>query len=132
MDYQTAELEFGLGRALGSQDKCEPAIACITRAFDYFEECNDVERAVAVAAYLFFPTFTSDKTRDKTIHLLERAMKIVASDSHEAGILLEKIGFIKHNPSGEYSQAVDAFRRALEISRRENDKSLELKILYHW
>ena len=93
-------------------------IGTLTRAFDYYVSVGDVGRAVGIAAYRI-PINTGRE-------LIERALKMVPPDSHDAGRLLSC-----YIPSlrSEYDRAQDAIHGALAIARQQQDLELEMQTL---
>ena len=131
MDGETAALLFGMGRAqVATLDPLEnqEALANLVRAFDYYEETKDVDRAVAVAQS---PVQSSLLTGHDTgvMQLVTRALTLVPSDSQEAGRLLCQYGNILYYQAGDYDGALEALTYALAIARRENDAALEIRTL---
>ena len=55
MDGETASLLFGLGRAQAAMFRRREALDCLIRAFDFYAEAGDVDRAVAVSEYPINP-----------------------------------------------------------------------------
>jgi len=129
MDAETAALYFGLGvaqTAILATHQIEDAVASLTRAFDYYVEVGEVERAVAVAE-LPFPMPPGQTTGAS--QLITRALALVPSDSHEAGRLLSRYVTALVIEGGDYEAAQEVFSRALDIARREGDEALEMRIL---
>ena len=131
MDAETAAMLFGLGRAqvatLDPLDHQE-ALANLARAFDYYEETKEVDRAVAVAQ---FPVQSSLSTGRDTgvMQLVTRALTLVPIDSREAGRLLCQYGNILYYQTGDFEGAIEALSQALAIARREGDATLEMRTL---
>ncbi|MFQ6030122.1 MAG: serine/threonine-protein kinase PknK, partial [Dehalococcoidia bacterium] len=129
MDAETASLLFGLGRAqlatLGRHQLLE-AMGNLDRAFDYYAETEDLERAVAVAEH---PTPAAAGYVTGTDQRIARALRMVPLDSPAAGRLLALQGRILGQEVGDYEGATDAFRRALAIAQGEGDAALELRTL---
>ncbi|MCI0846596.1 MAG: hypothetical protein J4N33_05690, partial [Chloroflexi bacterium] len=129
MDAETAALCFGLGvaqTAILASHQIEDVVASLTRAFDYYVDVGEVERAVAVAE-LPFPMPPGQTTGAS--HLITRALALVPSDSHEAGRLLSRYVTALVIEGGDYEAAQEVFSRALDIARREGDEALEMRIL---
>ena len=59
--------------------------------------------------------------------LIDRALAMVAPDSHEAGRLLSRYGGVLGRTEGHYDGAQEGLSRALTIARREGDESLEMR-----
>ncbi len=129
MDAETAALLFGLGRAQAATleaHQIQEAVTSLLRAFDYYSEAGDVERAVAVAEYPY-PIPPGQTTG--MAQLIVRALELVPPDSHAAGRLLSQYVRVLVTEQGDYQAAQAAFPRALEIARREGDEPLEMRIL---
>ncbi|MCH8987314.1 MAG: protein kinase [Chloroflexi bacterium] len=129
IDAETAALCFGLGVAQTATletHQIQDAVASLTRAFDYYVEVGEVERAVAVAAHPFsmLPGQTTGASQ-----LITRALALVPSDSHEAGRLLCRYVTVLVIEEMDYEAAQEVFGRALDIARREGDEALEMRIL---
>ncbi|HLB03509.1 MAG TPA: hypothetical protein VJK66_00695, partial [Gaiellaceae bacterium] len=129
LDAETAELLFGLGRAqLGTVQRHElvRAVANMVRAFDYFVETAEVERAIAIATHPLPPSVALAQTEASA--MIARALTLVSQGSHEEGRLLSTYGsFLAVD--GDYQRAGDAFQRALDISRQHEDVALETRTL---
>jgi tetratricopeptide (TPR) repeat protein len=129
MDAETAALLFGLGRAqLATSERYGfvEAMANLNRAFDFYAETGDVARAVAVAEYSF-PNFPGLETA--VAQVINRALKLVPTDSQEAGRLLSRYGRVLGMQEGDYEGAQEAFGRTLAIAKREGDATLEMRTL---
>jgi tetratricopeptide (TPR) repeat protein len=128
-DAETAALLFGLGRAQMStveRHRFGEAMANLNLAFDYYAEVGDVPRAVAVAEYSF-PNFPGLETA--VAQVINRALKLVPTDSPEAGRLLSRYGRVLGMQEGDYEGAQEAFGRTLTIAKREGDVVLEMRTL---
>ena len=128
-DGETAALLFGLGRAQATtlpRHLVHEAVATLGRAFDYYAEAGDLDRAVAIAGCPL-PVFLG--VRSGVAQLLGRALALVPTDSHEAGRLLPFYGRAMNQEEGNYQSAREAFDLALEIARREGDEGLEMRTL---
>ena len=129
VDGQSAELLFGLGRAqVATLQAYEVGLAVesLKRAFDYYVEAGDLDRAVAVAESIPRPGVGF---RTGAAGLIVRALTLVPPDSHEEGRLLSPYVRVMGLEEGVYDDAQEAFRRALAIAQREGDVSLELRTL---
>ena len=129
MDAETAALCFGLGVAQAATletHQIQDAVASLTRAFDYYVEAGEVERAVAIAEHPF--SILPGQTTGVGL-LITRALALVPPDSHEAGRLLSRYVGVLVNEQGEYEAAQEVFSRALDIARQEGDEALEMRIL---
>ena len=92
MDAEMAALLFGLGRAQIALLELEEPLSNFERALNYYAEAGEVERAVEIGEYPlpawagYFPGATN---------IAERALELVAPDSHEAGrILSNYVGLV--------------------------------------
>ena len=97
----------------------------LCRAFDHYAESGDVKQAVNVAE---FPIVLNPGDY-KVTQLIARALELVPPDSHDAGRLLSRYGFLLSWETGNYEDAAEAFARALDIARREQDTSLAIQTL---
>ena len=128
-DAEEATLFFGLGRtrcATSERHRVQEGVDILSRAFDYYETTGDVARAVAVAEHPLPPGRTG---RTGPALFVLRALKLVPSDSLQAGRLLSTYGAELGRLENDYEGAQDAFRRALAIARRGNDISMEVRTL---
>ncbi|MCI0867469.1 MAG: hypothetical protein J4N89_13090, partial [Chloroflexi bacterium] len=128
-DDETAAILYGLGRAQAAtlpRHRIQEAVVTLCRAFDYYAETGDVDRAVAIAEYPFYPVAGQ---RIGDAQLVARALALVPSDSHEAGHLLSRYGRVVAIEEGDYDSAQEAFGKALTIARREGDAALEMRTL---
>ena len=129
IDSETAALFFGLGKAQSAtveRHRLSEAVASLGRAFDYYLEVGDMDRAVMVADCPL-PNLTGAHTAMAS--LFERALELVPPDSHHAGRLLSRRGWELGRVAGDYDTAQLAFSRALTIARREGDVALEMRTL---
>jgi DNA-binding SARP family transcriptional activator len=130
MDDEGAELLFGLGRAqLATLPQAElgPAVTSLRNAFDYYIESGDAARAVAVAS---FPLPLSLRFRyTDAPRWISSALRLVPSESHEAGALLTQHGGFIGFLDGDHAEAERAFQGALAIAEREHDEGLEQRTL---
>jgi hypothetical protein len=130
MDAEAAELLFGLGRAqLATLPPAElgPAVTSLRNAFDYYIESGDAARAVAVAS---FPLPLSLRFRyTDAPRWISSALRLVPSESHEAGALLTQHGGFIGFLDGDHAEAERAFQGALAIAEREHDEGLEQRTL---
>ena len=93
-DAETAALLFGLARAqLAMAERHEMLLTAdsLSRAFDYYADAGDVERAVGVAEYPYLPV--SGRSLGVT-QLIVRALELVSPESHQAGRLLARYGVL--------------------------------------
>jgi tetratricopeptide (TPR) repeat protein len=129
VDAETAVLLFGLGRAqLATRERyqTQEAVINLRRAFDYYAEVGDVDRAVAVAEY---PVRATLGVTVGEAELIRRALALVSPDSRQAGRLLSAYGLSLYQETGDYEGAQEAFGRALDIAQREEDLALEIRTL---
>ena len=128
MDAERAALLFGLGRAQAAtleSRRFGEALASLGRAFDYYAEVGDVERAVAIAQSPTLP-FTLFRSSPEAAQLLARAFALVPPDSHEAGSLLTRYVGALGLLEADYSRAMEASSQSLAIARRAQDTTLEI------
>ena len=126
-DGEAADLLFGLARAksaTGVGDQRVDMFATLSRAFDYYVQAGNVARAVAAAE---FPIANPSFRIPGDIDLMNRALSLVSSDSHEAGRLLSRYGGMLG--AADYEGAQQALGQALSIARREEDVPLEVQTL---
>ncbi len=136
MDGETAEILFGLARAQTStleRHRLHEAVNTVRPAFDYYVAAGVVSSALAIAEY----PFRSLHERSGMAQLLAEALKLVPSDSHQAGFLLVRYGAALGTKIGDYEAAIAAFSQALTIAQRENDTELEITVFRsmasaHW
>ena len=120
---------FGLGKAQAAtlpSIRMTEALETLTQAFDYYETVADIGKAVAVAEhYLEGPP----GLLSETVTLGARALELVPPDSHDAGRILSRQGFMLARELADFELARDALGRALSIARREHDVALETRTL---
>jgi ATP/maltotriose-dependent transcriptional regulator MalT len=120
-DEDAAALLVGLGQAqMGTHERSSrgQVVDSLTRAFDYYVNVGDSERAVTAALFDLPPMNGRE--------LFARALALVPPDSHDAGKLqARQITALR----GDYDRAQDAIDQALSIARRQHDRALELKAL---
>ena len=87
---------------------------------------GDEERAVEVAEYPYPPIFGQSLRVTK---LIARALELVPAESHQAGRLLSRYGYLMGMEDGDYLGAQGAFAGALSIAEREHDTILEMGTL---
>lgn len=129
MDGEIADLLFGLGRAqVATRDRYQfqEALANVRRAFDYYAESGDVERAVACAE---FPVGAPIGMNVGVAELTADALRLVPAESLAAGRLLATHGLALYEETGDYQGAQVVFQRALAIAKKEQDEALELRTL---
>lgn len=98
----------------------QAALDNLRRALDYYVGTTDVPRAMAVAT----PSFVIPGLSG-VIEFITRALDVAPSDSHDAGMLLSRLGGLKFHKFGDDEGAQDALRKAMSIAQRENDIALE-------
>jgi DNA polymerase III delta prime subunit/tetratricopeptide (TPR) repeat protein len=129
-DGEAAALLFGLARAwAGTTDKgprLQETVNTLSRAFDFYAQAGEVDRAVAVAEY---PLSTASIGRTGHAQFLLRALQLVPPDSLAAGRLLSNHGAELGRLENDCDGAQEALRRALAIARREKDRALEVRTL---
>ncbi len=126
VDAENAALLFGLSRAQLAtlqRHQTQEALANLSSAFDYYVRAGDVAQAVAVAVYPYDPPVGHHMG---AAHLIDRALALVPSDSHEAGRLFSRYGIVIGMEEVDYNRALEAFDRALVIARSLNDVALEV------
>jgi len=96
------------------------------RAFDYYTEAGDVDRAVAVAGN---PLFHSGTEGAEASQVGARALSLVPPDSHAAGRLFCNYGLSSYHERADYQGAKEAFDRAIAIARHVGDTALEARTL---
>jgi len=129
-DQEAAALLFGLGRSRAAtlvRQDLDIAVATLRRAFDFYAETNDVAHAVEVAGHPL-PTFPGNHLAKGT---MERALQLVPPASPEAGYLLSRSVLVLGLEEGDYSEAMEAYDRALAIAQRTDDVALEIRVLAH-
>ncbi|MEE9234489.1 MAG: AAA family ATPase, partial [Candidatus Acidoferrales bacterium] len=128
-DEEAAELLFGLGRAqvaILPVDQLHNAVDTLRRAFEYYSEMHELDRAVAIAETPIPPTAGHHIGMSQ---LLARALELVPATSLAAGRLLSLRGRVSYIEEGDYAGAQEAFNESLEIARQEASADLELRTL---
>ena len=136
MDADKAALLFGLARAQAStleMHRVHEAVTAVKPAFEYYVAARDAPAALAIAEY----PFRSLGQSTEVAQLLAEGLKLVPSDSHQAGRLLARFGATSTSGLGNFKTAMEALDQALAIAKRENDTALESTILNnmasaHW
>jgi DNA-binding CsgD family transcriptional regulator/tetratricopeptide (TPR) repeat protein len=129
MDAETASLLAGLGRAQAAtfeRQRISEVMETLGRALTYFAEVGDIEHAVAIAEYPFYPLLSQ---RTGNADLIAVARALVPFESPEAGRLLSRYGRVMGVEEGNYIVAQQAFHQALSIARRNGDLLLEFQTL---
>ncbi len=88
------------------------------RAFDYYVDAGDSDRAVSIAL--------ADIGDTSVREMIERALTLVPPDSHDAGKLQARQ--IMANRA-DYDKAQGAFQHAFSIARQHQDQRLEMQAL---
>lgn len=130
-DSETADLLFGLGRCHAVRLDSSPQAGrrmtdAWNRAFDYYVSTGNKESALAIALH---PTSPGRYVLAGLVDIVERALMLSERDSLDSGWLLYRHGIILERVQGDYQGSQEAFGRALTIARREEDVSLEMRIL---
>ncbi len=128
-DEQAADLLFGLGSAQFAaveRHRVPDAVACLRRAFDYYAEAGEVDRAVAVAQHQLPETVSY---LAGAAQMVQQALALFQRDSHDEGRLLSQYSKAVYFEENDYEAARDACTRAMAIAQRENDAELELRTL---
>ena len=128
-DEEAAALLFGLGcaqLATVERHQLSEAVSCLRRAFDYYVEAGEVDRAVAVAQH---PLPIATGMLPGVTQLVHRALDLVQRDSHDEGRLLSQYSWAVYFEENNFEAARDAYTRALAIAQGESDTELELRTL---
>ncbi len=128
-DEEAAMLLFGLARAqvaMLQRHEMTQVADRLSRAFDYYADVGDLERAVEVAGYPYAPT--SGQSLGGT-SLIARALRLVPSESQQAGGLLSRYGLLLALEEGDYIGAQEATSKSLSIAERERDTILEMQTM---
>lgn len=129
MDVETALILSGLGRAQAAtfeRHRMREVMSTLGRALDYFAQQGDVNRALAIAEYPFYPLL-GQSTGNAA--LIASALALVSPESPAAGRLLSRYGRVMGTEEGDYATAQQAFDQALSIARREGNSTLEMQTL---
>jgi len=101
-DTEAAALLFGLARAqinmVESLGMLQAADS-LSRAFNYYADAGDGERAVEVAEYPYASSYGESLGVTK---LIARALELIPSESHQAGRLLSRYGYLLGMEEGDY------------------------------
>ncbi len=128
-DAQTAALLFGLARAqmaMAESHDMSKTVDSLSRAFNYYADAGDVERAVEVAECQYTPVSGQSVG---VAQLIVRALELVSPESRQAGRLLARYGNLLGIEDGDYVGAQEAMAGALSIAERELDTILVMKTL---
>ena len=126
-DLQEADLLFGLVRAQVATlefHELHEAVVTIGRAFEFYSESGEIDRAVAVAEVTFIGP---PGHRTGVAGLLARALALVPPDSHPAGRLLSRYSRALAMEEGDDEGSRKAFDGAMAIARQEGDTVLEMR-----
>ena len=126
MDEETAELLVGLARAQAAtlqSNQLGEAVGSLRRAFQYYVDAGEVEKAVSVVEHSL-PSLSAYLTG--VTALITRALALVPSDSRQAGRLQTFQGRLLGVEIGDYEGAQEALGSALDIARNEEDRALEM------
>jgi tetratricopeptide (TPR) repeat protein len=129
MDDESAAILFGLARcelAVSERYDLNEAFGHMRRAFDYYAESGDEQRAVEIAVYPIPPLYVPNDY-SAYLSLADRALAMVSPSSPEAGRLLSTLGWF--TGLRDYKSARSAFERSYRIARRLGDKALEGRAL---
>ena len=129
VDAQSAALLFGLARAqmaTAKRHELVQAAPSLKLAYEYYADAGDVERAVETAAYPYTPI--PGRSIGVT-HLIVHCLGLVPPESHQAGRLLSRYGYLLAIEEGDYVGAQEAVAKALSIAERERDSILEMETL---
>jgi len=128
-DEKAAALLFGKGcaqLATVERHRLSEAVSCLRRAFDYYAEAGDADRAVAVAQQ---PLPMAQGMLSGAAQLTRRALELVERGSHDEGRLLSQFALHVYFEESDVDAAQDAFARAMVIAQGEEDADLELRTL---
>ena len=120
-DEEAAVLLSGLGHAqMGIVERANESQVSDTfvRAFNYFVDTGDSDRAVSVAL--------ADIRAANVREMIERALTLVPPDSHDAGKLQARQILANR---ADYERAQGAFHHAFSIARQHQDQRLEMQAL---
>ena len=132
MNAQAAALWFGLGRAQLAtlpRQRWQEATDSLRRAFDYYAETGDVDRAVAVAEHPFSTLFGS---QTGMVQITSRALALVPPGSPQGGRLFSRHGILLVTETGDFEGAQEAFDKALAIAHGVGDATLEMLTLTNY
>ena len=96
------------------------------RAFEYFVNAGQVEKAISVAEY---PYSSLNAFDTGMAELIAKALSMVSPESRAAGRLLSRYGQVLALEIGDFTGAKRAVESALVIAQREEDSALEMLIL---
>ena len=127
-DAETAGALFGLGVARAAtieRSRAQEAWDLIERAFDYYAEMGNTERAVSVAQQaLGINAYITGRAE-----VMSRALALVSPDSIDEGRLQAQYGYSLFFETWDYEGCQRAFDQAIAIAQREGDVVLEARTL---
>ena len=126
MDEETAELLAGLSGAQAAtvqRPQLGEAASNLRRAFEYYVESGEVNRAVSVVESFLSSLFVVPAS---VAPLITRAMSLVPPVSSQGGRLQSFYGRLLGMEIGDYDAAQKAFENALDIARLEDNEALEM------
>lgn len=129
VDQETAGILLGLGRAQDAAyglPRFPDALENLIRAFDYYVEIGEVEKAVAIAGYPF--QFWTEPPPG-VFNLIKRGLALVSPESHQAGYLWLSYGRMQGIAHGDYAAAVGTLDQVLQIADHNEDAALEMQTL---
>ena len=121
---QTADIFLGLGRAQAATLQVEEARENLRNAFSSYVELGEIDSAVRVVESI--PPGMGLIGMDQ---LIADALALVPPTSLQAGRLLVRYGNDIALHRGDFEAARAALQKALEISRLEGDRALEMRTL---
>jgi len=124
MDEETADILLGLGYAQIPLALLDDGVSSLRRAFDYYVDAGNIPKVVEIAEWGHWASLIQRMQDEK-----RRALELVEPDSHDAGRILPSYGYALALEADGYGPAMEIFDKALAISRRENDKLIELRAL---
>ena len=128
IDSETARIYRGLGQAQAGtlgRDQLQTAVDSLRRAFDYYAQNDEPDRAIEVA---LFP-FPQVHGLDGLAELFLRAGELAPPRSSEAGLLLAQYGLFESFEIADYQASEMAFAEAMDIATTNGDKRLEMRVL---
>ena len=121
-DEEAAALLAGLGAArIGTHERgyVAESVVTLSRAFAFYAGSGDVEKAVKIGLDNQFPPNAGGD-------IINKALKLVSPDSHEAGVLLSRNIMLLR---WDHERASNAFHRAMAITERYNNLEAQLDSL---
>ena len=126
MGEETAELLIGVGRAqaaMGQRRQLEQAASSFRRAFHYYVENGEADKAVSVLVSSL-PRLSANLA--EVTPVIARSLALVPPDSPQAGHLQSFHGRVLGIEMGDDDAAQEAFGNALDIARLNDDEALEM------